>query len=310
MSNDPPSIGEPADNIANRDETTSRPGKTPWVSLSAIAICVAVFLGLAINGDHQSWDTLAKFGLLPASSIWEGGYWALGTSALVHIALWHLAFNVYWLWRLGGPMERAIGSWPYLAFFVISAFISSSFQLAVSDATGHGASGVVYAIFGFMWLARRRYSQFNDVLDGGTIRLFLIWLIGCVAATYPDVWEVGNAAHISGLLFGAAVAGCFVLHYLRPLMVAGLAGLVLLSIIPLFWCPWSIAWLSHQAYDAHAAHRYHDALAQYTRILNRDPRNAWALLNRSFVYREIGQPEKADTDLQAARKIDPAIEER
>ena len=289
---------------AAREATTQ-----PWVSRLSIIACIGIFLGPAGQNDYESWDSISQFGYLPADSIWNGAYWALISSAFVHFALWHVVFNVYWLWVLGSRLERAVGSLPFLGFFVLSAFVSSSFQLAVSDSTGIGASGVVYAIFGFMWPSRRRYSQFNEVLDARTIHIFVIWLIGCAVATYLKVWEVGNAAHISGLLFGGAVAGSFVLRYKPRLMLAGLAALAVFSIIPLFWCPWSVTWLSHKAYDAHAAERYDAALDRYTHIIQIDPDNAWAYLNRSGVYQAPGDSEKAQADFQKARDIDPSIEE-
>src|SRR5690242_9171619 len=116
-----------------------------------------------------------------------------------------LGVNMYWLWVLGTRMERAIGSTRFLAFVVASAFVGSCVQLAVSDTTGIGASGIVYAIFGFMWISRQQFPQFNEVLNQQTIKLFVLWLFGCLAATYLDIWNVGNGAHFAGLLFGAGI---------------------------------------------------------------------------------------------------------
>lgn len=281
----------------------------PWVSRLSIIACIGIFLGLAYQNDYESWETLSRFGYLPAVSVWNGGYWALVTSAFVHFALWHVAFNVYWLWVLGSRLERAIGSLRFLAFFVVSAIVSSSFQLAESDSMGIGASGVVYAIFGFMWPVRHRYPHFNEVLDARTIQIFVIWLGGCVVATYFEILNVANTAHISGLLFGGAVAGAFVLHFKPRLMFAGLVALVVLSIVPLFWCPWSVTWLSNKAYNAHVGERYEAAIVRYTQIIHRDPNNSWAYLNRSFAFQARGELDKAQADLQMAREIDPSIEE-
>ena len=308
MSNESTSASE-SNNAAADTGTTPESRAIPWVSRLAIVACIGIFLGLAIQNDYESWETLSNFGYLTADSIWNGGYWALFTSAFVHFALWHVAFNVYWLWVLGSRLERAIGSLPFLAFFVVSAFVSSSFQLAVSDDTGIGASGVIYAIFGFMWSTRHRYSHFKKVLDARTIQIFVIWLVGCVVTTYLNVWWVGNAAHISGLFFGGAVAGAFVLRFKPRVMFASLVALVVFSIIPLLWCPWSVTWLSDKAYDAHAAERYDVALDRYTQIIRIDPAYAWAYLNRSFVYQSLGESEKAEADLQRARELDPSIVE-
>ncbi len=294
---------EPASTNAATESATQ-----PWVSRVAIIACIVIFLGLIAETDPTSWETVSRFGYLPPDSIWNGAYWALVSSVFVHFTFWHAAFNVYWLWVLGSCLERAIGSWLFLGFFVASAFLSSSFQLAMSGDTGYGLSGVVYAIFGFMWLTRHRYSQFRDVLGLGTIRFFLVWLVGCIFLTYANIWEVGNAAHVSGLLFGSIVARCFVLHRKSRIMLTGLVALVGLSIVPLFWCPWSVGWLGQQAHDAHVAGRYEVAIDRYGQIIQLDPYDAWAYLNRSRAYQELGDLERARADWQMARTIDPSIE--
>jgi GlpG protein len=309
MSSEPAQTPESVDATADKDPSPASVTR-PWATLLSVIACIGIFAGLAAQNDYESPEALSKFGYLPADSIWNGGYWALVTSTFVHFEIWHLAFNVYWLWVLGGQLERAIGSLRFLAFFLVAAFVSSSFELAMSDGTGIGASGVVYAIFGFMWPARHRYPSFNTVLDTRTIQIFVFWLVGCVIATYLKIWEVGNAAHISGLLFGGGVAGAFVLRFLPRLVRVGLVSMVALSVVPLFWCPWSVAWLSHKAYTAHVAERYSVALDWYTRVIQMDPKSAWAYLNRSTVYQALGRPEKAQADLMRAREIDPSIERR
>jgi rhomboid protease GluP len=276
-----------------------------WISGLSVVACVAIYLGISAQGELESWEAISKFGYLPADSVWSGAWWALVSSALVHFELWHLGFNVYWLWVLGSRLECAIGSLRYLIFVVLSAFVSSSFQLAVSGDTGIGASGVVYAIFGFMWATRHRFSRFNEVLDSRTIQIFVVWMCGCIAATYFDVWAVGNAAHVSGLLFGGAVAGTFVLRYRKRIALPGLAALILCSIVTLFWCPWSPNWLIHRAYVAHASEQYGRATDLYTNILRLDPENSWAYLNRGLVYQTTGDITKAIADYSDAIRLDP-----
>ncbi|MFT5411472.1 MAG: rhomboid protease GluP, partial [Verrucomicrobiales bacterium] len=179
----------------------------PWVARILSIICVAICIGLMGRGEFPSWEFYAKFGYLSPESIWRGSYWSLFTSTLVHLEIWHLAFNVYWLWILGGRLEQSIGSLRFLAFFIAAGTIASSFQLAVSGTTGIGASGALYALFGFMWLARDRYPEFRQILDPRTVWLFLIWLVACYVITHFGDFRIGNTAHLSGLLFGCAVAG-------------------------------------------------------------------------------------------------------
>lgn len=282
----------------------------PWVTVLAIVACIGVFLGLNSQRQPMSWEALSKFGLLRADRIWDGGYWALVCSAFAHIKLWHLAFNVYWLWVFGAPLERAIGSLRYLAFYLAAAAVSSSYQLAVSDTTGIGASGVGYALFGFLWWGRHTSPAFEQALSGRTVQYFLLWLVGCMVATQLDLWNVGNAAHFSGMLFGIAVAAAFVVPGSARLGKLGIAGLVSLAIVPLFWAPWSASWLGHQAYRAHAAKRYDDAYDYYSRFIERVPDSAWAHLNRSYVNEALGEPERARADRETALAIDPAIERK
>lgn len=183
--------------------------------------------------------------------------------------------------------------------------LSSAFQLALSDSTGIGMSGVVYAIFGLMWPCRTSFPQFGEVLTRKTIQLFVWWLFGCVVVTYLKIWEVGNAAHLSGALFGGAVAGYFVLRNRRRLMLCGLTTLVILAAVPLVWCPWSPTWLSEQAFRAHSAERLEEAERLYSSLIRHDPQNAWAYINRSAVYQALGKSEQASMDYQQAVKLNP-----
>lgn len=296
--------GATTDSPPDRDVARSK----PWVTIFAIIASLGTFVGLAIKNDYESWSTLALFGYLPAEDIRAGGVWALITSTFVHFAIWHVAFNVYWLWVLGNRMERQVGSRLYLAFFVAAAFVSSASQLAASDTTGIGASGVVYALFGFMWPTRKQYPAFAEVLDWRTIQLFIMWMGGCVVAQYLQVADIGNAAHVFGFLFGAAVARGFVLSFVPKLFRVAAASLVILATIPLFWCPWSLSWLSTAAYDAHIAEDYEQAVSYYSKVVRIDPENAWAYLNRSYAFEALGQQAKASTDLKRARELDPDIE--
>ena len=125
----------------------SKPNR-PRVTWAAMAVCVVVFIGLNRESHPESWEALGKWGAGSADEIWSGAYWVLASSALVHQAIWHLAFNLYWLGVLGTRLEHAIGPLPYLALLVAAAVVSallvaaavvsSGWQLAASGATGIG----------------------------------------------------------------------------------------------------------------------------------------------------------------------------
>ncbi|MFN7874764.1 MAG: rhomboid family intramembrane serine protease [Pirellula sp.] len=281
--------------------------RSTWATSIACLTCIGIFIGINSVENVGSWDTLSKFGHLSPNTIWSGHWWGLVTTAFVHMELWHVAFNVYWGWALGSRMERSVGTAPYLAFFIASAFVSSAFQLAVSDTTGIGASGVVYAMFGFMWTTRGRYALFGEVLSNTTILLFIVWLFFCVATTMAEILVVGNAAHFSGLFFGGCVGMTVVSRTYRRLAFAVTSFILLLSVAILFWCPWSVTWSSIHAYDAQIAGRYSEAIDHYTRIIRLDPKNSWAFQNRSSAYLALGENEKAQEDMAKAIEIDSMI---
>jgi hypothetical protein len=56
------------------------------------------------------------------------------------------------------------------------------------------------------------------------------------------MWQVGNAAHLSGLLFGVLVAAAFALRFRVWFTIPGLVVVVIAAVVPLIWCPWSQAW--------------------------------------------------------------------
>ena len=283
-------------------ETTSI---RPWVTWATMAICVVVCVGLNRESHPDSWGALGKWGAASPDTIWNGAYWVLVTSALVHQAIWHLAFNMYWLGVLGTRLEQAIGSLPYLLLLVASAIVSSGSQLAVSGTTGIGASGVVYAIFGFMLVVRVRFPAFREALSPQIVKLFVVWLVGCMVATYANIWQVGNAAHFSGMLFGMLVAAVLVLKYRRQLLIPALVILVAGSLLPVFWCPWSVAWLGLQANRAYQAGDHGRAITFYDQAIAKDPNAAWAYFNRACSYRAVGNRAKAQADFTKASQLDP-----
>jgi tetratricopeptide (TPR) repeat protein len=83
---------------------------------------------------------------------------------------------------------------------------------------------------------------------------------------------------------------------------------VIFSTVSLFWCPWSVTWLSQKAYAAHAAKQYDRAKDFYSRIIGIDPKNAWAYQNRSYVFNALGKTDEAGSDFAKARDLDPSID--
>ena len=97
--------------------------RAPLTTIAVVAY-VVIFFGISSEPDRASWAALAHWGGLPSNAIYDGGYWALVSSAFVHADAWHLLDNFPWLWLFGSRFERAVGAWRWIAFVVGAAFVA------------------------------------------------------------------------------------------------------------------------------------------------------------------------------------------
>lgn len=262
------------------------PGKIPLFTGLVLLLCGASFLLHHFQpGASPAW--LGDWGYLDIWQIYyERRVWGLLTSTLVHQDFLHLFFNMYWIWLLGKVLEEELGSWNALLFWVASGAISSAAQLAFGEGTGIGASGVVYAIFGYEWAARHQVERFSKVLDSRTIRLFVIWLFICVGLSWSEVMAVGNAAHFSGFCFGYALGYLVVVRAQLRLAWGATAVLVMLSMASAFYAPWASWWCAAQGYHC----------------LEKDPAAAVSWLGRVDPKSEV-YPQLVSAKVEARRRM-------
>jgi membrane associated rhomboid family serine protease len=289
--------------VAQPQSTSKAPAP---LTVAACATAIVVSLGSMAESTRPTWDQVAKWGYLPAERIWDGAVWALVSSAFVHLALWHLVFNVYWLWRFGAAVERELGSLKFLGFVVAAAFVSSAFQLAASGATGIGASGFVYGLFGLMWRSKDKVPRFAEVLGSETSSLFFIWLIACLVATQAGFAQIGNTAHATGLLFGILVAEWRFGKSHRRLAVSATAILGVLSLLAAYGNPWSERWLEYEAMKLHRNGQYEAAAFTYQRSLSFGADSAWVFHNLTLVYSALRDSTQAADALRRLRAKAPA----
>ncbi len=80
------------------------------------------------------------------------GAFSVFTSMFMHTDLWHLVFNMIYLWTFGRRVEDACGSWRFLVFYLISGIVAlvgwEIFNTAHTDIPLIGASGAIAGIMG------------------------------------------------------------------------------------------------------------------------------------------------------------------
>jgi GlpG protein len=121
---------------------------------------------------------------------------------LLHFGWLHIFFNMWWLKDLGTAIERVFSARYLLVFVLVVAVFSHSLEYVMSGGRIFGGmSGVVYALFAFIWIRGRLDPSFPYRLPQQLVTFMLIWL---VLGFTGWVGHIANWVHSGGLVVGAA----------------------------------------------------------------------------------------------------------
>lgn len=197
-------------------ESASRAPVTVGFALGCIL--VAFWTNLGTSMDAVRWLTFVDLfdsaaGGTDFPGLDRGQAWRLVTPIFIHFGILHLVFNLMWLWDLGGLIESRWKSVRFLCLVLIIGVLANAAQFAVNgdfthgihfaNALSGGMSGVVYGLFGYVWMRSKRDPSLHLRLNQQTVMLMLGWMIFCLTGM---MGHVGNTAHVVGLLIGV-IAG-------------------------------------------------------------------------------------------------------
>ena len=173
--------------------------------LTLIAINVLVFLFEISAGDWNDPEVLHRIGALEPYAVVKGEYWRLLTALFLHGGFLHLGFNLFALYVLGPPLERAIGTMRFAACYLLSG-LGSSLGVVTLTTLGFvqatqviGASGCIMGVVGAWagFLLRHRHAPLAKQ------RLANIGLIVAIQIAFDlSTPQVSMAAHMCGLVTG------------------------------------------------------------------------------------------------------------
>ncbi|MEP6662430.1 MAG: rhomboid family intramembrane serine protease [Verrucomicrobiota bacterium] len=196
------------------------------LTVSLMAISIAVFL-VSSMGENEgrimplfitNWNVQGHFlsfeKTLP--EIRHGEVWRLFTPMFIHFGIIHILFNLLWLRDLGSMIERRESAWRLLFLVLVIAAGSNLAQFLIhipslptlsggSPVFG-GMSGVVYGLFGYIWMRGKFDPRSSLVLHKSTVTMMLIWLVVCMTGW---LGPIANLAHFFGLLIGMAAGFAF-----------------------------------------------------------------------------------------------------
>lgn len=169
------------------------------LTLSVMVVCIAIFILMQLLGDGRVMSWLAWPDQDQHYQLWR---WF--THAFLHFSILHITFNLLWWWYLGGAIEKRLGSGKLFVILLISALLSGWMQAKFSGVLFGGLSGAVYALMGYAWLKGERDPESGIFLERGLMAFAVVWLIVGYMGWFG--LSIANAAHVTGLLVGLAMA--------------------------------------------------------------------------------------------------------
>lgn len=174
----------------------------PVVTKALIAVNVAVWVWSTVQSGTPgriSLELLVDGGLIGVA-VDDGEWYRIVTSGFLHDGMFHLGFNMYALWILGGQLERVLQVPRYLALYVVSLLGGSVGVLLLDpDAVTVGASGAVFGLFGAIAVVQR--SAGMNIWASGLGPVLALNLLITFA-----VPRISIGGHVGGLATGALIA--------------------------------------------------------------------------------------------------------
>lgn len=144
--------------------------------------------------------TLIAFGARVPDTLHSGEWWRLGTAMLLHIGLWHAAFNLMALSQVGPAIELTFGRARMLFFFLATGVLANvASELFDPGSVSAGASGGLMGLIGVAaaWGHRNPTGAGRDLRDR-----MIKWALYTMVFGY--FLGADNVAHAGGFVAGAA----------------------------------------------------------------------------------------------------------
>jgi membrane associated rhomboid family serine protease len=163
------------------------------------------------------------------SAVYAGELWRLVTYAFTSFGLLGLAMNLLVLWLAGRAMEAALGSWRFVALYVVAGLggATLSFALGPIGLVAVGAQSAVLGLLAANAIVKRKGGE--DIRPDAGLLILLV-LYGVLVGFNSFGW-IGL---IGGIAVGALV-GAILAYAPRdrrtPIQLVGLLGVVLVCLV-------------------------------------------------------------------------------
>lgn len=176
------------------------------ISYGMIGICVVIFL-LSFFRPFQIIHYILMFPRVYHFTdipLWQ--YWRIITPIFLHGGIFHILFNMMWVYSIGPLIESRMSAKAMIFFIAVAAFFSNTAFFLISGPNFLGLSGIIYAFIGFLWSNDRVSRRPMLTLDDGTFKFFVIWYVICWILSGLTIIPVANTIHgvggFIGIIFG------------------------------------------------------------------------------------------------------------
>jgi GlpG protein len=188
------------------------PGHGP-VTIGLLVISIGVTVATNFGNSESPFALSIWFNIF---KIFSGEVWRLVTPIFLHLSVLHLVFNMMMLVSFGGAVEARRGSLRMILLVLVLAIGSNLVQYYL----GHpvlvngqmlvlvrlpwfgGMSGVLYGLFGYLWMKSRFEPQLGLFMPRETAIIMIVWFFLCL---FGAIGPVANGAHAGGLVLGMLI---------------------------------------------------------------------------------------------------------
>ncbi len=287
--------------------------ETPWVTYTLMVLIGLAWIYLELMGGSTNTRVLVYSGAQVNSLIRAGEYWRLVSSMFLHIGFFHLAVNLFSLYRLGPITEMIYGHWRFTIIYFSAGIIGglAGLYLVTGELISAGASGAIFGLLGALGAygynlppTRRKEFWTPIVLIAGLNIFYGFVNVG-----------INNYAHIGGMIGGALVALILAVPGRVIVKRSILLGTVLL--ILMLGMALLNSYLVQQDWEYHFSEGViayekgdlHAAIVHFEKVVELEPDQAEAHYNLALTYYQLGETRSALVHVDWALQIRPNFAE-
>jgi membrane associated rhomboid family serine protease len=194
----------------------------PVVTYTIIGINIVIFIGELLLDflGYLDWFYY-EFAVIPAFIMEGERLYTLFTSMFMHSGVFHILFNMLYLYIFGNNIEDSMGSGRFLVFYLLCGLIASGAHIYTdpgSQIPTLGASGAIAGVLG-AYLVLYPRERIDALLGYIFIRVpaivvLLTWFIlqlfsGILSLGHMGEGGIAFFAHIGGFIAGAILIFIF-----------------------------------------------------------------------------------------------------